>query len=179
MKLLGDCEKENLCSTDQPWSQTVKNILHQFKQCKTPIDDRSPCNYFVSRALEIIYKITVFKNEGDSSKPYFTSNEIALFVERNPGVWECLGLALDQNVLDNAQRHANLSKAVIAVLKGSPNGHVAIIIPGNIKTSGNWNLDVPCAASFFLDKPSKSFVGCPLSYAFESPSNVTIYSRRF
>ena len=179
MKLMGDCEKINPCSTDQPWSKTVKNLLHQFKQCKAPIDDRSPCNYFLSRALEIIYKVTDFKNEGDSSKPYFTANEIEKFVEGNPGIWENLGLATNQKVLDKAQKQANLLKAVIAVIGGSPHGHVAIIIPGDIRASGNWSLDVPCSACFFFDKPLKSFVGCPLSYAFESPSNVTIYSRRF
>lgn len=72
--------------------------------------------------------------------------------------WKLLGPATSQAALGDAANGANQGLAVIAVRKGSPMGHVALILPSDLFTldsSGRWNLKVPRAASFFLGELDK------------------------
>jgi hypothetical protein len=69
-------------------------------------------------------------------------------------------------------------KRFVAVKADEPNGHVAVVFPGNLAPSANWNnLKCPNSASFFLKHPEKSYIGRKLSYAFDSPKGVKIYGR--
>jgi hypothetical protein len=157
------------------WQADVEAMLHEFMTCQSPIDDVSPCNRFVGRALKRIYNIDDFtKPNGE----FMTANEIAGAVAAS-GNWTKLGNASDQKALNEAQGYANVKKAIIAVSSGSPHGHVAIILPGSQTQSGSWGLKVPNSASFFLNKPDKSYIGKPLSFAWTTPNGVSIYGRNF
>ena len=172
-----ECERQS-CLSDHPWGSVLIRLLSEFKQCREALDDRSPCNTFLTKALATVYQVEDF---GGGSTTSFSANQIAARLTQIPGLWEPLGAADRQSALDQAVAKANAGLAVIAVWQGTPHGHVALILPGATTRSGSWGLQTPCAASFFLDNPQKAFVGCPLSYAFSSDKkqDVRLYARRF
>jgi len=161
---------------DQSWQHDVEDMVSQFLSCQTPIDDQSPCNYFLGRSLKRVYGITDFD---DGSGGFLSANAIATYVQLNTDKWTSLGPAKSQDALTQAAGYANQMKAIVAVQVGTPHGHVALVLPGDLKHSGNWNLDAPNSASFFLNKPQQSYVGKPLSFAFQMPDGVTIYGRNY
>lgn len=161
------------------WKNEVENMLGEYLSCKTLIDDRIPCNFFVGRALNKVYGISDFDLSTDAEERYFLANEIATILEFNSEDWTLLGKAEDRQVLNESVNYANLGKAIIAVQSKSPYGHVAVILPGEVEYSGNWKLKVPNSASFFLDRPSKSYVGRELSFVFSTPEEVKIYGRNY
>lgn len=158
------------------WEKDLTVILYQFMSCRDSIDNISPCNKFVSEALKAAYYVEDFYDE--KKKRHMLANEIYDYLETSPR-WLLLGSADDQDVLNSAQKDAGSKKAVIAVLKGETNGHVALIMPGKLSKSPSWKLNVPNSASFFLNKPDKSYIGKHLGFAFPSAEkkNVLIYTR--
>jgi len=165
--------------------------LSVLRQCKTAIDDRTACNVFFGRALELLFGNTDFKVGGG----YMIANDIAngLEVSGNAG-WTKIGLATDQASLTKAQDLANSGRPVVAARLGRLDGalrhagHVVLIIPGTAQkydfddvVNGKsvvfgWGALVPPnAASFFLDRPDKFFLGCPLSATWQKPDGVGLY----
>jgi len=146
-------------------------------QCteSAPEADQSPCNWFVGKALQEVWKLDDFK----SSPGYLTANEISTYLLTHCPPWKSLGTAADQSVLKNSQQAANDSMPVVAVRPDTPNGHVALIIPGKLEHSTTWNLEVPNSASFIWKKPADSYVGRRLSEAFRNDykPDVKIYTR--
>jgi hypothetical protein len=143
----------------------------------TQLNDTSACNWFLSRALERLYGVKDFIPVGDDE--WLSANAIYDQVQNDPN-WSRLGPASDQAVLANAAQGAANGQPVIAASKGNPNGHVALILQGELLTSGSWHLNVPNSASFFLDNNrtvGRAYVGCKLSWAFESPNGVEIFWR--
>jgi hypothetical protein len=157
------------------WQADVEAMLHEFMTCQTPIDDASPCNRFVGRALKRVYGIDDF-NAGNGD--FMNANQISVTVKTS-GKWTKLGDASTQNALNEAQGYANLKKAIIAVSTGSPHGHVAIILPGSLTKSEHWGLNVPNSAAFRMDKPKESYIGKPLSLSWRLPKGVEIYGRNY
>jgi hypothetical protein len=158
------------------WQADVQALLSQYLACQEPIDDTSPCNRFLGKALKSVYGISDFDV---APNDYMLANDIAIYVATNPDKWTSLGTADSQDALDQAAGYANLQKAVIAVHPGTGHGHVALVLPGALTPSGNWGLNVPNSASFFQNKPKQSYVGRGLSYAFTAPAGVTIYGRNY
>ncbi|WP_339810822.1 hypothetical protein [uncultured Imperialibacter sp.] len=160
------------------WQKEVETALYEFQQCGGPLPSNYPCNQFVAMALKKVYEIDDF-TIGNS---YLLANQIADYVSNNSDRWTKLGNADAQAVLNEAQGYANVGKAVIAVLKNnSGSGHVAIILPGQTMTSGNWGLKCPNSASFFIDQPEKAYVSKHLGYAFPSNNkgSVEIWGRNY
>lgn len=164
----------------ETWSRDVNMMLSEFLSCKTPIDDRSPCNVFLARALKRVYNITDFDSLG-GTQDYLGANQIADKVAIDPN-WTLLGTADNQETLNEAQGYANLKKAIIAVYKAPGHGHVCLILPGKQQSSVSWDgAQVPNSASFPLDAPKDAYVGGPLSKAFgpDKRSQVKLYGRNF
>lgn len=136
--------------------------------------DQSACNWFVGRGLQAAFNINDFTPQAGGWK---NANQIASHVAQSDQ-WAYLGEARDQSVLDSAASAAGEGAAVLAVKPGSPHGHVALVLAGTPTGSGGWNLRVPNSASMLLGRPSDSYVGCKLSYAFQSPEGVKLYRRR-
>ncbi len=91
-----------------------------------------------------------------------------------------MGHGYDQKVLLQAQKHANAGKATIAIyINEAGIGHIAMILPGEMKPSGTWGFQVPNSASFFATTPEKSYIEKGSSYAYERPQikGVMIYGR--
>lgn len=138
------------------------------------MSDRAACNWFAARGLEAAFGISDFTPQGGGWK---NANQIAAILATSPN-WTYLGEARQQDALAAAARAAADGRAVVAAQSGSPHGHVALVLAGPLTVSGSWNLQVPNSASMFLDRPQAAFVGCKLSYAFQQPANVKLYSRK-
>src|SRR6185295_587334 len=102
----------------QDWQKDVQKMLSEFLACKTPIDDLSPCNVFLSRALIRVYGIHDFES-ATSGTGHLSANEIAKKVASSSSMWTKLGNADSQATLTEAQGYANRKKAVIAVYEAT------------------------------------------------------------
>lgn len=153
------------------------NTLNQFLKCDPAelLNDRSPCNTFAGRGLEAIFGISDFKTDGG----YMSANEIADFVAKSDK-WASLGTVFNEDNNLCAQAVANDATPVIAVMKGQPHGHVALVIPGPPKNSPTWQFLVVNSASFFYGAPNSGYVSQPISKAFrpENAKNAAFYYRK-
>ena len=138
--------------------------------------DAVACNYFVAKGLQELYSVSDFIPSSNNGR-WLTANEIANYVRTHSDRWTLLGNADKQQVLSDAAAGAAQRQPTIAVMKGDPHGHVAIILPGALHRSGNWKLNVPNSAAFSLDNVNKAYVFCRLSFAFSDPAQVEIYFR--
>ena len=168
-----DCERAPTCANgDAPWQQALRTTLSDFLACREASDDLSACNEFVARGLAAVYGVDDFRRAGGG---YLSANEIADRVADANGPWVALGAATSQAALTEAQGQANAGRAVIAVHRGTPHGHVALILPGTAVKSKNWGTTAPCSASFRLENANAAFVGCGLAWAFGDPTDVLLY----
>ena len=165
-------------SVNPNWKQELKANLDEFLQCTTA-GDKSTCGSYVGESLKVVYRIDDFHNK--KAGRYMTSAEIAEYLKSSDN-WQSIGQSYDQRALDHAAELANSRKAVVAVYNNAANiGHIVLIIPGEMTTSGSWGLKVPAAASFFAVEPAKSFTDKALSFAFSKQmlKDVTLYARRY
>jgi hypothetical protein len=165
-------------SLNTNWKQDLSVFLDDFLKC-TGTTDKSKCGGFTGESLQKVYKINDFYAQ--KSGRYMTVSEIANFI-KDSDQWSVLGHSYEQTTLATAQDYANAKKAVVAVyLNASGVGHVAMIIPGELRASGSWGLNVPAAASFLPTEPEKSFVDKALSYGFAKNmlKDVMIYGRKY
>ncbi|WP_133303184.1 hypothetical protein [Cupriavidus lacunae] len=146
--------------------QLAISKLGQYLKCESndPINDQSPCNTFASRGLESIYGVTDFKSSGGTA--HQSANQMWDTVNASGSKWQKLGSVFDEQNNLCAQSMANAGWPVIALLKATGHGHVALVIPGEPQTSGTWGMLVANSASFFLDKPASAYLNKPLSSAF-------------
>ena len=167
-------------SINSRWQQGLTKELEQFKACDTThLSGINPCNMYVGQALKTVYQINDFylKEQGR----YMLISEMSEFLKDNKK-WTLLGHGYEQKALTEAQDYANSNKAVVAIyLNNEGLGHLSIITPGELKTSGLWGFMVPNSASFFLSKPDLSYIDKGLSYAFSKNliKGVLIYGRNY
>ena len=166
-------------SINENWKQELAKAVAEFKSCKQDVADNvNPCSKFTGESLKTVYKLDDFYSA--ELKRYLTGSEIVKFLEGS-SKWTKSGSALNQETLNMAQNNANKSIAVVAVYADEDGlGHVALILPGELSTSGTWSRNVPNCASFFMNTPEKSFSEKGLSYAFSKSmiNKVIIYTRK-
>jgi hypothetical protein len=142
------------------------------------------CNTFAVAALDALF---VGVNDLKSGGKAMSANDIAKHLAKSDSGWESLGNANVQNVLARAAQKASEGFPVVAVIDRSAagaNGHIALILPGELKrsgwTNGGTNLDVPNSTAAFQGEPGKRYLFCRLSRAFskDEAKNVVIYSRK-
>lgn len=179
-----DCETRAGKPTSTHAEAAAISKLSPLRACKAAIDDRTACNVFLGRALDVLFKISDFKTGNDT---YMLANDIVNGLEMpgNAG-WKKIGVATQQDALNKAQELANEGKAVVVARKGPVvdgarrPGHVALILPGTAQNYAfdgfSWGgLVAPNSASFFLDRPDRMFFGCPLSAVWKKPDDVGLY----
>jgi hypothetical protein len=151
--------------------------LNQFLKCDAsdPVNDQSPCNTFAGKGLEALYGVNDFK----TPTGYLSANQIADFVASSDH-WVALGAVFDEDNNICAQATANQGYPVIAVMKGTVHGHVAMVLPGELARSGTWGFLAANSASFLFEHPDKVYVSGPLSKAFgpDNAKNATFYYRK-
>lgn len=162
-------------SLNNNWSSELTEILRQFTACDESID----CSQFSGKSLHSVYKVNDFFSS--QQKRYMQGLEIVDFLKGSTK-WKMIGHAYQQDVLKEAQQHANNKMAVVALYHDdSGASHVALILPGELQASGSWGLQVPNSASFLLADPARSYVGKGLSYAFAKHhlKDVVIFVRSY
>lgn len=118
-----------------------------------PGNNTTHCNQFVAE----VSRYCGFKGlEG------LSTNEIVDLVSKHDQ-WS-------EVAMDKAQDLANEGTLIIAGLKGSPHGHVNVICPGKMKTSGRW-IKVPSVANV----GTKNFIGTGLNWAFSDLPKLWAY----
>ena len=169
-------DKSFVGSENPAWKQHVEWTLNQQLACHEAVDDVSPCNRFVGRALERVWGYKDFVRGSE----YLLANDIVSQVLVMGDKWVEIGRANEQESLDASAQWANKGHAVIALSPGAPYGHVALVLPGPLSASAGWALKVPNSASFLFKRPEKSYVGKPLSFAFgpEKKQDVKLYYRK-
>lgn len=166
----------NAQSLNGSWKQELTASLDKFLQCQVSTGD---CTQYMGESLNKIYKVNDFYVQ--KSGRYMAASEISKFLKETDK-WTLIGPSYDQKVLATAQEQANAKKAVVAVyMNASGVGHVVIVTPGQLQTSGSWGLNVPNVVSFFPSQPEKSFVDKGLSFAFGKNlmKDILIYTRKY
>jgi hypothetical protein len=129
------CENFSLALNSGPWSPKVNEDMTL----------TTHCNQFVNGVAK---SLSYFSFWPSSSVNPMLANEIFAWVWSS-SEWT----NIDGTV---AQSHANTGAFVIAVQQDEPHGHVCVIRPGTMTSSGKWNKMVPkCAnvgGTVFLDK---------------------------
>ena len=138
--------------------------------------DRKHCNRFTSEALQRLYQLN---DMYEDDRSFLNTTELAAKIVAPKSGWILLGKAESQRVLHEAKRQVESGNPTVAVLlNASGEGHVAILLPGDLQRSPKWNDALtPNAASFPHMAPAQSFIGCKLSYAFPAPKGVSLYYR--
>lgn len=164
---------------NQNWEGELSVELNEFKKCRSNGElSINPCSKSIGISFNLVYRVNDFFDKEQSR--YLTGTEINEFLQ-NSSRWTKIGFAYTQENLNKAQELANSGKAVLAIYMGEDNlGHVSIILPGELTTSGSWGLKVPNSASFFINNPQQSYLNKALSYAFTRNmiKGVILYSRK-
>jgi hypothetical protein len=161
------------------WKRGLADAMKEFLSCQPSTDVNNPCNRFLGESLNTVYRVNDFYSQ--SLGRYMVASEIAKYLKSSEQ-WSLLGPCYDQKTLTLAQEHANARKAVVAVyMSNSGGGHVVLITPGSLQSSGSWELSVPTATSFFLNQPDRSFINKGLSFAFGKMliKDILIYTRKY
>lgn len=160
------------------WRQDLKGHLQEYLACENTVANGiNPCNKFLSSALTTVYKVNDFYSK--ELGRHMLVSEMAQYLQ-NSKQWTLLGRGYEQKALRQAQEYANSGKAAVAIyLNEEGIGHMAVILPGEMKPSGTWGFHVPNSASFFTTAPEKSYIDKGLSYAYERPllKGVLLYGR--
>ncbi len=133
------------------------------------------CDRFVAEAVDRVFGAAEFKDGTD----YVLGRRVVGELSAGHAKWRLIGTAGDQKALDEARARADAGAAVVAVLRGSFQGQLALVLPGPGIGSKAWKRRVPNAASLFRDNNERSFIGRPLSFAFSSTkmAEVSLYVR--
>jgi hypothetical protein len=165
------------------WSLKVITGLVGGDYCYAAPDafHNSDCNIFVGRSLEVVYGLEEFVTGTGANRRYFTSNEIHdLLAAGTISGWHELGRIRDLAARQEAKRQADLNHPVVAVWRDptGPTGHIALVGPGPMTTTGSLG-PAPVSASFFQGHPNKNYIGKPLSCAFQPAQfdGVRIFAR--
>ncbi|MEM6362391.1 MAG: hypothetical protein AAFX57_15265 [Bacteroidota bacterium] len=159
------------------WKQLLQQELEEFKACMKQ-SDNIKCRSAIGETIKAVYNIDDFYLSATGTNS--TALEIANSIE-SKSAWKKLGQAYIQEVLTEAQELANRKKPVLAIYKGEDglSAHVVLVLPGGLKPSGSWGLNVPMVASFFTHDPEKSFIDKSLAYAFSKNMllRIELYAR--
>jgi len=163
------------------WKQDLNKELQSLLQCKNTVAyGINSCNKYLGSALKTVYEVNDFYDK--DKKRYMRLSEIFDFLN-NTNQWELLGKGYESEALTKAQDCANSKKAVVAIYMDRNNdiGNLAIILPGELTTSGSWGIRVPNCSSFLISQPSNSFVNKGLSYAFRKNvlKDVMVFAKKY
>ena len=138
-----------------------------------PINDASPCNRFVSKGLVDLHGVSDFVR-GDG---HLTANEIYDYVSQPSSGWKSIGVLADTDNSLCAQFLANRGTPVIAAIKHAVHGHVALVLPGELKSSTTWGAFAPNSAAFkyFSPNSAQTYVNGRLSQAFTAADAATAF----
>ncbi|WP_459210149.1 hypothetical protein [Aquimarina rhabdastrellae] len=148
-------------------------VVSDFIACKQQASERNHCRNSISQIISQTYSIADFK---DQKNGYVIYDSIRPIISRS-NQWKKLGSALNQQHLDQAMEHTNNGGLSLVIDTENSYGHVVMLVPGEMKKSSSWNLQLPPVLSLLNFKPEKSFNGKALSYAMKKSNSLQVYIR--
>ena len=154
--------------------KALREIQEEYKTCRENEESKSDCKNFTTKAVATFYELKDEELMKDGEYINYTALPELVASSDN---WELIGNAEDQSTLNKAQTAADKGTAVIAFVEGKKGGHVSMIIPGEMRKSGKWDLLCPNSTGFFRHKV-ESYIDKQLSYSFRSPDDVVVYKHK-
>ena len=147
--------------------------VNKFITCKKAATVRTDCRNSITKVISETYDIDEFK---DPKQGYMVYDSIRPIVEKSKH-WKKLG-RLNQKHIDQAVNHTNKGGLALVIDTSNSYGHVVMMVAGELKKSGSWNMKLPNVVSLANHNPEKSFNGKSLSYAMKKSNDLKIYIRR-
>ncbi|WP_378178252.1 hypothetical protein [Aquimarina sp. SS2-1] len=156
-------------TSDLNLDQEVENFII----CKKAATERNDCRNSITKIISKAYDLTEFS---DPKLGYVVYDSIRPIVARSKN-WLQLG-TVTQETIDQALAHANRGGLALIIDTAETYGHVVMIVPGDSKKSGSWNMKLPNVLSLTNYKPEKSFSNKSLSYAMKKSDDLKIFLRQ-
>lgn len=118
-----------------------------------PQDGVTHCNGYVAEVAELM---------GFKGLDMLLANEIITRISQNPQ-WS-------EIPMNKAQDLANGGALIVAGLKGETHGHVAIVCPGKLKSSGRWG-----TAPSLANVGKEVWIGKGANFAFSDPPTFWVW----
>ncbi len=168
------------CADEKPTEEqkrvTIETILEEYNECSEH-GETTDCKNFTARAICEYNGISDLKNDKGE---YVEYHDIYDFVTSD-SKWKSLGMATDQESLDNAQKMANDGYPVIAIKTDDEHKFTVLVIQGEQAKSSSWGTKVPNCAAFFpvsTKNSLRSFINKTMNYAWSSPENIQMWVRK-
>ncbi|MFD2562747.1 hypothetical protein [Aquimarina rubra] len=155
--------------TDVDLAQEVENFII----CKKASTERNDCRNSITKTISKAFGLTEFS---DPKLGYVIYDSIRPIAERSKN-WLQLG-SVTQETIDQALAHTNRGGLALIIDTAETYGHVVMIVPGDSKKSGSWNMKLPNVLSLTNYKPEKSFSNKSLSYAMKKSDDLRIFLRQ-
>lgn len=150
----------------------LSNEVASFIACKKAAKKPTDCRNNISKIIAETYGITDFD---DDTIGYVVYDSIQPIVKRSL-TWKNLG-SVSQETLNKAEEHTNNGGLSLIINTSSPYGHVVMLVPGESRYSGKWEMNLASVLSLNNHNPEKSFVNKSLAYAFKKSNAVKVFIR--
>ncbi|MBW1297856.1 hypothetical protein [Aquimarina litoralis] len=147
--------------------------VDNFIICKKTATKRNDCRNSITKTITKAFDLTEFS---DPKLGYVIYDSIRPIAERSKN-WLQLG-TINQESIDQALAHTNRGGLSLIIDTAETYGHVVMIVPGDTKKSGSWDMKLPNVLSLSNYKPEKSFSNKSLSYAMKKSDDLKIYVRQ-
>lgn len=152
--------------------KTIEEILTAYQDCKSD-ESTNFCKTFIARSICEYNGVNDLKEGND----YIVYHKIYDKIIKDD-TWKNLGMANQQEALDNAQLMANKGFPVVAVDINDKHKFTVLILQGKQLKSGKWRLNVPNCAAFFPTNYKRSFTNKTLNYAWKKPDGIQLWVRK-
>ncbi len=156
-------------TSDLNYDQEVENFII----CTKAATERNDCRNSITKIISKAYELTEFS---DPKLGYVIYDSIRPIAERSKN-WLQLG-SVTQETIDQALAHTNRGGLALIIDTAETYGHVVMIVPGDSKKSGSWNMKLPNVLSLTNYKPEKSFSNKSFSYAMKKSDDLKIFLRQ-
>ncbi|MDH7447748.1 hypothetical protein [Aquimarina sp. 2201CG14-23] len=147
--------------------------VENFIICKKAATERNDCRNSITKVITKAFGLTEFN---DQKLGYMVYDSIRPIAARSRN-WLQLG-SVNQETIDQALAHANRGGLALIIDTAETYGHVVMIVPGESKKSGSWEMSLPNVLSLTNYKPEKSFSNKSLSYAMKKSDDLKIFIRQ-
>ncbi|WP_299434274.1 hypothetical protein [uncultured Aquimarina sp.] len=147
--------------------------VENFITCKKASTERNDCRNSITKTISKAFDLTEFS---DPKLGYVVYDSIRPIAERSKN-WLKLG-TVDQKSIDMALAHSNRGGLALIIDTAETYGHVVMIVSGESKKSGSWDMKLPKVLSLTNYKPEKSFSNKSLSYAMQKSKDLKVFIRQ-
>lgn len=168
-----DNNSDQASSTIKQTNIDLTKEVENFIICKRAATERNDCRNSITKTISKVFDLTEFS---DPKLEYVIYDSIRPIAEQSKN-WLQLG-TVNQETIDQALAHTNRGGLSLIFDTAETYGHVVMIVPGDSKKSGSWDMKLPNVLSLSNFKPEKSFSNKSLSYAMQKSDNLKVFIRQ-